>query len=253
MSYIGTLGELEEYILRQLGKGVINVEITPDQLRDCIDDAIQHFLEESYDGSVERYVLHTAVTGQREYEMPPGTLTVLDVLPVDANLGSTSGDYMWSIQNILIQDGLLDPYKLTGNIGYYQSLLEYLSTLRYYFSKRYIFDYNMLTRKLYIGEVPDNTQRFVVRCCMTIDAVNADDEGNSVIPANLYNHRWIKRWATARAKQQWAQNLSKFTVTLPGAAQLNSSELRQEATQELDALTLELEEKYASTPEFFVQ
>ena len=48
--------ELADYALRQLGGGVINVEITPEQIEDAITDAIQYYQEYHYEGIERDYI-----------------------------------------------------------------------------------------------------------------------------------------------------------------------------------------------------
>lgn len=48
--------ELVDYALRQLGGGVINVEITPEQIEDAVSDAIQYYQEYHFDGIERDYI-----------------------------------------------------------------------------------------------------------------------------------------------------------------------------------------------------
>lgn len=54
--------ELADFALRQLGGGIINVEVTDAQLEDCIELAVQHFHEYHFDGIVRDYIVHK-ITG----------------------------------------------------------------------------------------------------------------------------------------------------------------------------------------------
>jgi hypothetical protein len=48
--------DLADFCLRQLGGGVINVEISDDQIEDCIQQSIQYYQEYHYDGIERDYV-----------------------------------------------------------------------------------------------------------------------------------------------------------------------------------------------------
>jgi hypothetical protein len=54
---INTRQGLAEYSLRQLGGGVVNIEVTDDQITDVIDNAIQSYQEWHFDGIERDYVV----------------------------------------------------------------------------------------------------------------------------------------------------------------------------------------------------
>lgn len=56
--------ELQEYALRRLGKGVIDINVSTDQIEDRTDEAIQFFQEYHFDGVEKTYLKHkvTATT-----------------------------------------------------------------------------------------------------------------------------------------------------------------------------------------------
>lgn len=59
---ITTRQGLADFALRQLGGGVINIEVTPDQIEDAIELAVQHYHEYHFDGIVRDYLVHK-ITG----------------------------------------------------------------------------------------------------------------------------------------------------------------------------------------------
>ena len=56
-----TKQELIDHCLRKLGAPVLEVNVSDEQLDDCIDDAIQYFQERHFDG-VERMYLKYKIT-----------------------------------------------------------------------------------------------------------------------------------------------------------------------------------------------
>ena len=57
----------------------------------------------------------------------------------------------------------------------------------------------------------------------------------------VYQDMWLKRYATALAKQQWGSNLKKYQNTeLPGGVTLSGQELYDESRTEIEALEEEL-------------
>ena len=56
-----TKSTFKEYCLRNLGKGVIDINVSDDQADDRIDEALQYFAQYHYDG-VERMYLKYKIT-----------------------------------------------------------------------------------------------------------------------------------------------------------------------------------------------
>lgn len=80
-----TRQDLVDYCLRQLGGGVVNIEVTPDQLDDSVNDAIAYYQEYHPDG-VEQAYISTKVTAT--------TLTLTSAAAFDVGtylVGGTSG------------------------------------------------------------------------------------------------------------------------------------------------------------------
>lgn len=59
---ITTRQELVDYGLRKLGAPILNIEVAPEQIEDCIDDCMQHYHEFHFDGLVRDYLVHK-ITG----------------------------------------------------------------------------------------------------------------------------------------------------------------------------------------------
>jgi hypothetical protein len=82
-------------------------------------------------------------------------------------------------------------------------------------------------------------------------------EGYKIIDPNsytdVYNDRWLKRYATALIKRQWGLNLKKFSgIQLPGGVQLNGQQIFEEAESEISSLEQEMQSKYEVPPEFIL-
>lgn len=54
---ISTRQDLATYCLRRLGGGVVNIEISNDQVDDCINEAIKYYQEYHYDGITRDYII----------------------------------------------------------------------------------------------------------------------------------------------------------------------------------------------------
>ena len=60
-------------------------------------------------------------------------------------------------------------------------------------------------------------------------------------PNAVYNDLWLKKYATQLIKQQWGLNLKKFEgMQLPGGVTVNSQQIYDEATGDIEQLYEEL-------------
>ena len=53
-----TRNDFKEYFLRKLGKPVINIEVTEEQIDDRVDEAIKFFNDYHYSGTEKQYYKH---------------------------------------------------------------------------------------------------------------------------------------------------------------------------------------------------
>ena len=62
---------------------------------------------------------------------------------------------------------------------------------------------------------------------------------------DVWNDRWLKRYATAQIKKQWGENLSKYEgIAMPGGVTFNGSRILDEANQEIEQLEQEMSLSY---------
>jgi hypothetical protein len=69
----------------------------------------------------------------------------------------------------------------------------------------------------------------------------------------IYDSILLKKYITAQFKQQWGQNLMKFTgVQLPGGVEFNGRQLYEDGTEEINKIEEEVLDKYEEPPAFIV-
>lgn len=167
----------------------------------------------------------------RKFKVPDYVLGITRLLPANT---ATSSQNLFDAQ---YQLRLSDIYDLTSTrLIYYEQVMEHLDLLNFELSSSPYFEFNRLEGCVY------------PICKWGID-FNVGDyiimEGYRLLnPAEaprLWNEPWLKRYAIAKVKQQWGQNLSKFQgIQLPGGITFNGSEMLQSATQEIQELENEL-------------
>jgi hypothetical protein len=68
---------------------------------------------------------------------------------------------------------------------------------------------------------------------------------NPEIYSKVWSDRWLKEYATALIKRNWANNLKKFSgLQLPGGVTLNGDKIYEEATTEIKELEQEMQDRY---------
>ncbi len=94
---IKTKDELSDYILRQLGAPSVEVELTQDQLDDCIDYSIKEFSSFAWDGELKEVVV-LSVDGRGQYKLPLFITSIIEVRSVQGfqNYGANYVPDRWS-------------------------------------------------------------------------------------------------------------------------------------------------------------
>jgi hypothetical protein len=119
----------------------------------------------------------------------------------------------------------------------------------YYISRSYINLMNdLMTPQPYSsynaasGELRLQGQQLVVGDGLMVHGYRSLDFDES---PDVYNDRWLKKYATALIKRQWGSNLKKYTgIQLPGSITINGQEIYDEAMGEIDKLEEEFSERY---------
>ena len=83
----------------------------------------------------------------------------------------------------------------------------------------------------------------------TYDNVSVTIEGTT----DLWNDRFLKKYATALIKRQWGANLKKFSgIQMPGGVTLNGQQIYDEAVQEIKEMEDEMYMMGSLPSEIFV-
>lgn len=125
---------------------------------------------------------------------------------------------------------------------------QHLRTLDMLFSGEQPIRFNRHQNRLYIdfewGKDIQVGEYLIIEAYKIIDPDSYTD---------VYNDRWLKRYATALIKRQWGLNLKKFGgIQLPGGVQLNGQQIYDEAESEISILEQEMQDKYEVPPEFIL-
>ena len=95
--------------------------------------------------------------------------------------------------------------------------------------------YNRNTNKLYIDV---NWDKMTVGYFIVAEAYQVVDP---TVYSDVWNDRWLQRYATALIKKQWGSNLTKFSgMQLPGGVQFNGEKIYNDAVEEVEKYEQEM-------------
>lgn len=243
-----TIIDFKDYIKRKLGYPLHSIELTDEQIFDCITEAVQRFTERHYDSVIRNLYRLQLIPGKTSYELPINIKTVIDLIPASAitsgldNLENYSiplspigyYDYLWQVPDVTV-------------ITAWRYSIELTSDLIANMNVRFDFNYSMHRLNI-AGDISRLINRYsnpymymlVYECPIE----ELDD---------LYDNRWLKQYAVALSKKQWATNLKKYNgAALPGGAELNHEGIMSDAKEELERLEAELEDEFVLPPKFIV-
>lgn len=243
--------ELQEYCLRELGKPVINIAIDDTQLEQQIDNALQFFIQNHYDGATERYIKYT-VTAQDVINgylsIPENICEVVEIYDPSQDGNNVSGveefeRLNFNIANSDIVDQLHNSSDSMGLSGYYLAR-EGIATLRHMFTPKRMFEFNKVQGTLNVHA------QLVAGNFIFLHAYETLDPD---IDVNIFNQIWMKEYATALVKRQWGANTKKYqNVQMAGGITMDGQTIFNEADADVKRLREEFLQKYTLPPQFFM-
>lgn len=159
--------------------------------------------------------------------------------------GTNTSKSMFDLQ---YQLRLNDLYDLAStSVIYYKQVMGHLSLLDHVLNGKPMFDFNRLQNRIHPRinwDADINPGEYMVAECY-----RALDPNQF---SRVWNESWLKHYATALIKRQWATNLKKFGgLQLPGGVILDGQSMYAEAMQEIKDLEDSLMNKSAPL-EFFM-
>ena len=261
MAQPASRAEFTDYCLRKLGAPILEINVDVDQVGDLIDDAIQFFQENCYNGMERCYLRHELTADDKTRfagEITTSSVTTdweeaTNYIPVPDHVvgnskvfGIVSNSIRSNLWGIEYQLYLNDLYAFGAlDIVNYFMTKQYLETLDMVLNNGSFqqFRYTMRRDRLYLDVDADflaEGKFLLIEAHRLIDPNDATE---------MYNDMFVKRYATALMKKQWGQNLIKYNnVQLPGGITLNGRQLYEDAIGEIATIESEVLSKYAIPP-----
>jgi hypothetical protein len=178
------------------------------------------------------------------FQLDDSIIGVRRVLPFSAV--NTGQSYMWDIRYQMRLNDMFD--LLSTSIIYYEQVKSHLALIDQLLVGSKSFRFQRHQNRLYL-DMSWNTDvsvgEYVIVECYKI--LNPNDW------TDVYNDRFLKRYATALIKKQWGNNLKKFAgIQMPGGITLNGQVIYDEAVAEIAFLENEAQSTYVEPPDFMV-
>ena len=260
----------KSYCLRALGFGVIDINVSDDQVDDRIDEALQYFAQYHYDGVEKMYLKYQITQDDLDRAASNDTTTATDT--VDSNITATfkEGKNFIPMPSSVVSVIQIFPFddQATNNMFdiRYQLRLNDL----YDFSSTSIIHYQMTMQQLdflshiLVGEKPLRFNQHQNRLYIDMDFSNDIDVGEFLIiecyrkidPAtytDIFDDIYLKRYATALIKRQWGANLSKFKgVQILGGVEMDGEGIYSQAQEEINKLEEEIQLAFETPIDYMV-
>ena len=270
MAQPSTRGELIDYCKRQLGAPVLEINVADEQIEDIVDDAVQFFQERHFDGVYQSYRKYKIT--QEDIDRGKGkagiTTTTVDTtvglttqfsytensnyLPIPPEVIGVTKIFHFDGSNTITNNMFSVKYQLFLNDIYYWGSTELLS---YAMTKTYLEDINFLLttqKQIRFNKRQDRLYLDIDWSSLTVGDFIVIDCFRLLDPsdyARVWNDSFLKPYATALIKKQWAQNMLKFQgVKLPGGIELNGREMYEDAEKDLEKIRENMSNTYELPP-----
>ena len=253
----------KEYCLRNLGKGVIDINVSDDQAEDRIDEALQYFAQYHYDGVQRAYLKYQYTQADKD------RMTADSTESITKNSVTTSwkeGNNFLVVPESVISVINIFPFSNKSNMNLFDVRYQLRLNDLYDFSSTSIINYDIVLRHLdfldhiLVGEKPLRFNQHDNRLYIDMDWKNDLAVGEFIVieayrkmdpetHTDVYNDIYLKRYVTSLFKKQWGANLSKFDgVAMIGGVTLNGRQIYSEALQDIEKLETEIRSTFELNP-----
>mgnify|MGYP003145130236 CR=1 FL=1 len=251
-----TKATFKSYCLRALGFGVIDINVSDDQVDDRLDEALQYFAQYHYDGIEKMYLKHlitsdevtrarsdasttatdtadSSITatwkeGKNFIPIPSAVVSVVQVFPfTDTGAGSNMFDIRYQLR-------LNDLFDFSStSVLQYQMTMDNIDMLEHILVGETPIRFNQHQNRLYIdmdweNDIVADSEFIIIECYRKIDPTSYTD---------IFDDIYLKRYATSLIKKQWGANLSKFSgVAMLGGVTMNGEQIYSQAIEEQQRL-----------------
>ena len=257
------------YCKRALGFGVIDINVSDDQVDDRVDEALQYFAQYHYDGVEKMYLKHkitqdtidrcrtnatTSATDKVDSSVSASFEEGKNFIPVPDSIVSITQIFPFSnaqtnsMFDIRYQLRLNDLYDFSStSIIHYQMTMQQLDLLEHVLVGEVPIRFNQHQNRLYLDmdwEQMEADEFIIIECYRKIDPATYTD---------IFDDIYLKRYATALIKRQWGANLSKFNgVATLGGVTMNGEQIYSQAIEEIQRLEEQIQLSFETPIDYMI-
>lgn len=237
--------EFKQYCLRRLGKGVVDQNMTDEQMEDIIDYCLSYYADYHFDGSARLFYKHqitpTDVTNMY-ITLPENIIGAVKIFDISSALGTASTNMFSITYQIALND--LWTFMSSSMVPYYMTM-QHLNLLEQILVGKQSIRYERHRNRLYIDM---DWTKFELGNYLIVEAYEVIDP---TVFTDVWKDRWLLRYAYAQMKRQWGENMKKHQgMPMPGGIMLNGQQIYDEAVEEIRMLEDEMINTYGLPPEF---
>ena len=224
--------------MRKLGKPVIEINVDDDQVEDRVEEALKYYWDYHFDGT-EKVFYKKQITAEdianKYITLPQNIIGAVSIFDI--------GDFIAvnNIFNIRYQIALNDLYTLTyqSMVPYYMAF-QHIQLLEQLLVGKQPIRYNRNTNKLFVDT---DWNKLTAGYFLVVEAYSIVDPAEFT---DVWNDRWLQRYATELIKKQWGSNLTKFVgMQLPGGITFNGEKIYNDSHEALEKLEAEMITSYS--------
>lgn len=231
---IDNIAQMRTYVLQQLGSPVICVELSTEQLDNCILDCVRYVQRYYMDvGSYRDYLKMELKRGVTHYKICQELESVVS-FELTSWLASGINDLFTVSHNLLYNEmNSLNGWQFAGScwgnnssygdvLGSWNASLMWLKEIKNDFAASFQVRYNNLEHELSVWPTPKH------------DVVGLMYVYRRQTASKIFNNPIFRRMVVAAAGKVWANALSKYNLTLAGGGTLNATQLYSTYQTEYD-------------------
>jgi len=260
----------KSYCLRALGFGVIDINVSDDQVDDRIDEALQYFAQYHYDGVEKMYLKYQITQADVDRAASNDTTTATDVRDGSVTASFTEGRGFIPMPQAVVSVLSIFPFDDSATNNMFDIRYQLRLNDLYDFSSTSVIQYEMTMQHLdylshiLVGEKPIRFNQHQNRLYIDMDFANDVSVDDFLIIecyrkldpetyTDIYDDIYLKRYATALIKRQWGANLSKFNgVSMLGGVTMNGETIYSQAQEEMEKLEEQIQLAYELPPEYMM-
>ena len=224
--------QLIQYLKETLGEPIINVEITDNQFKNLINQAIKKVTYYIADGKIDGVILLDLEKGVRSYKLPYNTYSVEKVSLSDKNnplFFNLPKGYSINVTNPMDINYFSNSQLYSFDIQRMTEFLSKMSQIQTLFNLEPNYTFNSFTKELIFFEDVNANKALIKASFEYIPNPNED---------YIYDNVFVKELSLAYAYKQWANNLGKYDTQLVNGSSLNYRDIQSKG-EDLENKVLE--------------